>query len=184
MIVDMSTKSVTERYHLMAGVVIPRPIAWVVTGDEVINIAPFSYFTPLSSNPPTLLISIGHKENGEPKDTLRNLREKKRCVVCMVEEEFLETMNKTASSLPADVSEADEFNISTKALIEGYPPMVEGVKVAMFCEYLKEVDLEGSQTIPVIVKINYLYVDGEIEALNSVARVGRSYAKLGERVKI
>ena len=51
-----------ENYKLMAQTILPRPIAWVVTEDNgVINIAPFSYFIGLSSEPASVLISVGHK---------------------------------------------------------------------------------------------------------------------------
>jgi len=72
-------KKVNESYKLMAQTIIPRPIAWVVTEDEgVVNIAPFSYFIGLSSDPATVLISVGHKPDGSPKDTLANIRENGR----------------------------------------------------------------------------------------------------------
>jgi flavin reductase (DIM6/NTAB) family NADH-FMN oxidoreductase RutF len=51
MFIHFEERSTSERYHLMSNTVIPRPIAWVVTEGEVVNIAPFSYFTPLSSEP-------------------------------------------------------------------------------------------------------------------------------------
>ena len=56
-----------DRYKIMSNTIIPRPIAWIVTEDEVVNVAPFSYFTGLSSNPATILVSIGTKKSGEKK---------------------------------------------------------------------------------------------------------------------
>jgi len=70
MLINFKEKTAAERYHLMANTVIPRPIAWIATQGEVLNIAPFSYFTPLSSEPATLIVSIGHRADGTPKDTL------------------------------------------------------------------------------------------------------------------
>jgi len=71
MLIDFREKSKSERYHLISNSVVPRPIAWIATESKcnTLNIAPFSYFTPLSSNPPTLLVSIGHRGDGRPKDT-------------------------------------------------------------------------------------------------------------------
>jgi flavin reductase (DIM6/NTAB) family NADH-FMN oxidoreductase RutF len=49
-------------YKITSNMVMPRPIAWITTQSEnSLNIAPFSYFMPLSSNPALLLVSIGHK---------------------------------------------------------------------------------------------------------------------------
>ena len=69
MIFNLDDNKINDKYKLMAQTIIPRPIAWVVTEDEgVINIAPFSYFIGLSSDPASVLISVGHKADGTPKD--------------------------------------------------------------------------------------------------------------------
>lgn len=190
MLIDFKEKSAPERYHLMASSVIPRPIAWIATQSEVLNIAPFSYFTPLSSQPATLMVSIGHKADGSPKDTLRNLRENKKCVICIVDEDHFEAMHFSSKSLDAAQSEAEVFDIPTQEVIEGFPPMPKGIKVAFFCEYLQEVDIKGSKTIPVIVEIKHLYLEDEIITdkekirlkFSSIARVGREYATFNESI--
>ena len=73
----------SERYHIMTQVVIPRPIAWVLTandGDQSnhsssrFNLAPFSYFNAISSDPPLVMMSIGKKPDGEEKDTRHGAR--------------------------------------------------------------------------------------------------------------
>lgn len=188
MLIDFNEKTPTERYFLMASTIIPRPIAWIATQGEVLNLAPFSYFTPLSSEPPTMVISIGHKSDGTPKDTLRNLRENKKCVISIVDKAHFEAMHLSSKPLDATQSEAEVFDIDTEEMVEGYPAMPKGIKVAFFCEYLKEVELEGSKTIPVIVEIQYLYLDEQIitdeekikVTFNAIARVGREYATLNE----
>ena len=190
MLINFQEKTPPERYQLMSSAVIPRPIAWIATQGEVLNLAPFSYFTPLSSEPATLIVSIGHKADGNPKDTLRNLRESKKCVICIVDEDHFEAMHFSSKSLDASQSEAEVFDIPTQDVIEGFPPMPEGIKIAFFCEYLQEVDLQGSKTIPVIVEIKHLYINDEIITdkekirleFSSIARVGRGYAKLNESI--
>lgn len=190
MFIDFKEKTAPERYHLMSSTVIPRPIAWIATEGEVLNIAPFSYFTPLSSEPATLIVSIGHRADGTPKDTLRNLRESKKCVVCIIDEDHFEAMHLSSKGLEASQSEVEVFDISTKNMIEGFPPMPEGIKIAFFCEYLQEVDLKGSRTIPVIIEIKHLYLDNGIVsdrekitlAFSSIARVGREYTTLNENI--
>ena len=188
MLINFKEKTAPERYHLMASSVIPRPIAWIATQGEVLNIAPFSYFTPLSSEPATLIVSIGHRADGTEKDTLRNLRETKKCVVCIVDEEHFEAMHFSSKGLDASQSEVEVFNIPTQDVIKGFPPMPQGIKIAFFCEYLQEVELKGSKTIPVIVEIKHLYLNDKIITdkkkislkFSSIARVGRGYAKLDE----
>lgn len=191
MLIDFEEKSPSERYHLMANSVIPRPIAWILTESEVLNIAPFSYFTPLSSEPATLMVSIGHRADGSPKDTLRNIREHKKCVVCIVDESHFEAMHLSSKGLDASQSELETFDIPVQKCIETFPPMPKGIKVAFFCEYLQEVDLKGSKTIPLILEIKHLWLDDEIISdqekisfeLSSIARVGREYATLKKNLQ-
>jgi len=190
MLINFENMTPSERYHFMANSVIPRPIAWILTEGEVLNIAPFSYFTPLSSQPATLMVSIGHRPDGTPKDTLRNLRESKKCVVSIIDEDHFESMHFSSKALDASQSELDLFNIPVEECIKGFPPMPEGIKVAFFCEYLQEVDLKGSKTIPIILEIKHLYLNNEIIndeeqitlEFESIARVGRGYATLNKDI--
>lgn len=193
MIVNYEDKALTQRYQLMAQTIIPRPIAWIVTQDEegTLNIAPFSYFMGLSSEPPTVIISIGHKSNGSPKDTLKNIRETKKCTICMVDKANLTKMHQSSQELASEQSEAQIFDIETKNIVEGFPPVVANITNAFFCEFLQEVDLKTSQTIPLILEIKQQYIANEIitneEKLtlkySPVARVGKSYACIGEEIK-
>jgi len=187
---DENSKS-NETYKLMAQTIIPRPIAWVVTEDNgIINIAPFSYFIGLSSNPATVLISVGHRADGTPKDTLANIRKHQKCTICMVDEENLEKMHFSSQALDKEVSEAEVFDIETKHIIDGYPPMVKDVPVAYFCTFNQEIDLGGGSTIPVVLNVNEIFVDdGAIRdkeklsiKFKPVARVARSYAFLGKDI--
>lgn len=193
MIVDYTAKALTQRYRLMAQTIIPRPIAWIVTQGEkgIVNIAPFSYFMGLSSEPPSMIVSIGHKSDGSPKDTLKNIRETQKCTICMVDEAYLTKMHQSAEELPREQSEARIFDIETKNVVEGFPPMVANVKSAFFCEFLQEVALKGSQTIPLIVEIKQQYIANDIitdkEKLTleyaPIARVAKSYARIGDEIK-
>ncbi len=66
---------VAERYKLLIGGIVPRPIAWVSTLSPAgkPNLAPFSFFTGASSNPMTILFCPANKPDGSDKDTLRNV---------------------------------------------------------------------------------------------------------------
>jgi len=192
MIFDLNKdKTLNETYKLMAQTIIPRPIAWVVTEDEgIVNIAPFSYFIGLSSDPASVLISVGHKADGTPKDTLANIRKHKKCTICMVEEKDLEKMHLSSKGLDKEVSEAEMFNIETVSLEDGYPPMIKGVPSAYFCELNQEIDLGGGSTIPLVLNVNEIFIDDEVItdkerltiAFKPVARIGKSYAFLGEEI--
>ena len=192
MIFDLSKDTkVNENYKLMAQTILPRPIAWVVTQNNgVINIAPFSYFIGLSSEPATVLVSIGHKSDGSPKDTLKNIRETKKCTICMVEEKDLEKMHFSSKQLDENISEAELFDINTISINDDYPPMIKGVPSAYFCTFNQEIDLGNSLTIPVVLNVKQIFVDDKnitdkeklTISFNPVARIGKSYAFLSDEI--
>lgn len=82
-------------YKMLAGLVVPRPIAFVssLSADGVPNLAPFSFFTVLNDVPPVLGISIGLRYGKSHKDTLHNIRATKEFVINIVSEDIAEQMN-------------------------------------------------------------------------------------------
>jgi flavin reductase (DIM6/NTAB) family NADH-FMN oxidoreductase RutF len=128
-----------EVYKILAGSVVPRPIAWVSTVDAqgVANLAPFSFFTVASANPPVVCFcpSVREPRDGlrATKDTLENIRATGEFVVNIVSEETVEAMNQTAAQLPP---EADEFAHAGLTAIPGEAvraPRVGEAKVQMEC---------------------------------------------------
>lgn len=179
-IIDFEKIESVERYKLMAGNIIPRPVAWIVTEDEgIINIAPFSYFTGVSSVPPLLMVSIGRWKKGinEPKDTFKNIKETKKASVCLVPIELTEKMDKTGEVLPHNISEAEKFGIELQRIDENFPPIVKGCKRAFLTKLYGTFENEEMATIPFFLRINKMYIEGEFEP---VARVGKGYARLCE----
>jgi len=109
---DPANQSTNDIYKLMVGAIVPRPIALVSSVDEggVRNLAPFSYFTACSSNPPVVVFCpILRPVPPMAKDTLRNIIATREFVVNIVSEEFAERMNATAAQV---LPEVDEFVLS------------------------------------------------------------------------
>lgn len=98
-------------YKLLIGAVVPRPIAFVSTLSKhgVPNLAPFSFFTVASANPPVVCFSNSVRNNGTQKDTLHNVRDTGEFVVNIVGEEIAEPMNVASGDYPPD---SNEFAIS------------------------------------------------------------------------
>ena len=175
----------TNRYKLMSSCVVPRPIAWISTlnKDGSINLAPFSYFTPLSSNPPIMIVSIGHKIDGMPKDTLANIRRSGKCTINLTSPNQLDDMNFSSKALPNGVSEVEVFDIDMELIEDAYPPIVKGTNTAFFCSLYQELEIDGSKTVPIILKIEAQYIDDKniIDRENfkvnckNVGRVGAEY---------
>jgi len=192
MLINYEKIEANERKKLMAGSIIPRSIAWIVTKDlnNIVNVAPFSYFTGLSSNPPTLIVSIGHKSDGTPKDTLKNIRETKKCTICLPKEENLKKMHWTSKELDNCIDEAKEFDIKLQEIEKDFPPMIKGVPLSFFCNLYQEIDLKESMTIPLILEIKKEYIDdNNIDeksriTFKPIARVGGNYAFLSKYIDI
>ncbi|EQM77918.1 flavin reductase family protein [Pseudomonas stutzeri] len=112
---DFSALTPTERYRWLTSTVTPRPIAWVSTRSRegISNLAPFSFFQVISSDPPTLLINIGLKD-GMPKDTARNAQDTGELVVQLVGAEQAEAMNASAAALPHGISEFEHCGIDSE----------------------------------------------------------------------
>jgi flavin reductase (DIM6/NTAB) family NADH-FMN oxidoreductase RutF len=166
----------------MSQSVVPRPIAWVVSESAGrVNVAPFSYFTPLSSQPPVVALSVGHKKDGTPKDTLYNLTATRKATICTVSEAHLKKMHLSGTSHPIEESEAAVYDIPTERVRADYPPIITGCDSALFCTLYQTVDLPGSKTIPLILEVQAHYLReglaGEDLAFvtKAVGRVGRAY---------
>ncbi len=157
MIIDYKDVNDLNRYKIISDTVIPRPIAWIVTEDDgIVNAAPFSYFTPLSSNPALIIVSIGQKEVGVPKDTLFNILKHKKATICFVNKDNTEDVKLTATMLDKNQSEVEQFNIDVQRPLEDFPPMISSTQTALFCEFYQEVDIPG-KTTPIILQIKKQY---------------------------
>ncbi len=194
--IDPQLNSERDNYKLMIGSIIPRPIAFVTTQSEegVLNGAPFSYFSIVSANPP--MISLGIQRNqGEMKDTARNIYHKQEFVVHIVDEENLQKVNETAATLPPEVSEialAKLTPVSSKKI--AVPGIVES-KIRMECKLVKAIQLgeEKTNTDFIIGEIVQFHIDdsiyhnGKIDAkgLNAISRLaGSDYATIGEIITL
>jgi flavin reductase (DIM6/NTAB) family NADH-FMN oxidoreductase RutF len=130
-----------ENYKLMTGIIVPRPIALVstVSSAGARNLAPFSFFTGVGSNPPTLCFCPALRKDDEagPKDTLRNIEETGEFVVNIVNEAIGEPMNLTAADVAPDV---DEFELAGLTPIPSdavRPPRVAESPAQMECRLLQ-----------------------------------------------
>ena len=126
----------SDIYKLMIGMIVPRPIAFVSTVDAagIRNLAPFSYFTACSSNPPVVCFCASVRSGPRPyKDTLSNIEATGEFVVNIVSEEIAEQMNLCSADVPPEI---DEFELSRLTPIASdlvKPPRVAESKVQMEC---------------------------------------------------
>lgn len=132
---DLTGEHSRYAYRLLAGLVTPRPIAWVTTIDEEgrVNAAPFSFFNVLGTRPPILGFAPGDKEPGIPKDTARNIRRTGEFVVNLVDEACAEAMNRTSAEVEFGVSEIELAGLHTTPGSTVSPPRITEAPVALEC---------------------------------------------------
>lgn len=132
-----------QAYALLTSIVVPRPIAWIstVSKEGVPNAAPFSYFSALSAEPMLIGVSIGARRNGEPKDSLRNIRDTGVFCVNVVTTAQLDMMSATAASLPPEQSEFESAQVSLAWSSGVQTPYVADCPVVMRCRLSREIDL-------------------------------------------
>ena len=126
----------SDIYKLMIGMIVPRPIAFVSTVDAAgnRNLAPFSYFTACSSNPPVVCFCTSVRSGPRPhKDTLENIRATGELVVNIVSEEIAEQMNLCSAEVPPEVDEFELSGLTPLASDLVKPPRVAESKVQMEC---------------------------------------------------
>lgn len=191
--IDPANLSARDSYRLLTGIVVPRPIAWVMTQtpDGVVNLAPFSCFMFLSSDPPLLGFTVGPRR-GERKDTARNIRELGEFTVHIAEDSMLEAVHGSADEYPADVSEAALLGLETLPNERIRVPRLAATPIAMECtlDRVLQFGNTGSEFIVGEVRLFHvrdgLCVDGRIDsaALRPLGRLaGPTYAKLGDVVR-
>jgi flavin reductase (DIM6/NTAB) family NADH-FMN oxidoreductase RutF len=106
---DLRELEPAQRYKLLGGLVVPRPIALVTTRDPDgrDNAAPFSFFNVLAEEPPLVVLGLGISPTGRAKDTTNNIRDNGEFVVNLVDEPIAAAMNLCAIDLPPEVSEVE-----------------------------------------------------------------------------
>lgn len=190
--VDPAQMSQQEVYKLLIGAVVPRPIAFVSTigKDGSTNLAPFSFFNAVASNPPCLMISIANKGSGEIKDTLRNIQETKQFVVNSANEWLIEPLVHCAATYPYGVSEFEKVGLTAQPSVKVQPPRVKESAVQFECELYKAVEIgDGGpgSTVAVFGRVVLAHIDqqayknGRVDysRIRSIARLGgSSYAKV------
>jgi flavin reductase (DIM6/NTAB) family NADH-FMN oxidoreductase RutF len=189
-------------YKLLSGAVVPRPIAFVSTLDAagVRNVAPYSFFTVASANPPVLCFcpSVRKPQPGlaAHKDTLANVRATGEFVVNIVSEDYVAKMNAAAAQVSPEV---DEFTLAGLSAVPSERVGAPGVgesRVRMECRLLQVVEVSdlpmgGSLVLGQVVRFHVadevlregLHIDaGSLDAVGRMA--GSTYARTTDRFEL
>ncbi|HEV2688717.1 MAG TPA: flavin reductase family protein [Bryobacteraceae bacterium] len=198
MFIDPRAENYQDVYKLLIGAIVPRPIAFVstVSPDGVRNLAPFSFFTAISANPPVICFCPMRRPGPlSYKDTLHNIARTREFVVNIVSEEFAEKMNICSGDFPPEVDEFEAAGLTPLASDLIRPARVAESHVQMECKLYLTIEigeLPGSGNL-VLGEVIRLHVDDAVidglridpDKLRAIGRMGgNSYTRTKDRFEM
>lgn len=169
MYLDFDNLSANQVYHCMTQTLVPRPIAWVLSDNgtvESYNLAPFSYFTAVSSNPPLVMLSIGKKADGSDKDTTVNIKQAKYCVVHIASASQAAQVTESARSLAHGESELALLQLPICEFADFRLPRLKDAPIAMACELYDIQSVGNTPQAMILLKVLHLYIDDKVATVN------------------
>ena len=192
-------------YKLMTGIIVPRPVALVSTVDRngVHNLAPFSFFSGVGSNPPTVLFCPAVRTRSAEaieahldirKDTLRNVEETGEFVVNIVSEAIAAGANASAAEVPPEVDEFILSGLTPQASELVRPARVAESPAQMECKLLQVIytSREPGGGVIVLGEIVRFHVRGDLvedfrvdpAGLDAVGRMaGNTWVRTHDRIE-
>lgn len=191
--IDPSRQTNQTNYKLLTNLVIPRPIAWITSLSQagLVNLAPFSFFNAVGSEPLYVVVGIGCRDNGAPKDTAKNIQSSGEFVVNLVTEDLLGAMNISAADFPPDQSEVGAANLRTEASVHVNAPRLAQAQAALECKLFRSQPL-GANTLFIGEVVMFHVADhllGPRFHINNFAPIGRlgspsTYCRTTERFEV
>lgn len=191
---DFTTLPPKDRYRLLIGSVVPRPIALVTTRDErgIPNAAPFSFFNCFSHDPPIVALGMELRAEGGLKDTVRIIRVTREFVVNLVDEAIAERMNICAVDFPEGMNELSEAGLTAVPSSVVKPPRIAESPVNMECKLIEELRFgEGGKRSIVLGEVLRFHIRDEVlapggridlDAMKPVGRLaGSGYVRISDR---
>lgn len=196
--VEMSSLTAVQAYATMTQTIVPRPVAWILTSNETgnYNLAPYSYFNGVSSDPPMVMISSGMKPDGSLKDTRYNLESNGECVIHIAHREMAKPMTESAATLPRNTSEISELELALADMPGSELPRLAQCRLA-YAATLRDTKLIGNQWLA-FLELTSLYLDESVvgkdakgrmkvmaQALDPIGRLGGGeYVAAGDIIDI
>ena len=157
------------KHNPFKSLIVPRPIGWVSTVDArgVVNLAPYSFFNGVGSDPPTVMFaSEGTHTDGDFKDSATNVRETGEFVCNLTTWELREPMNATSAHVPRSVDEFELAGLTPSPSRLVTPPRVAESPVHLECTHLQTVELPSNDparpTLVVFGRVVGIHIDDSI----------------------
>lgn len=146
---DFAALTPRERYKLLIGTVVPRPIALVTTASPEgrANAAPFSFFNCLSADPAIVALGVEIRADGSPKDTGRNIRQTGCFTVNIVSDALVEAMNVCAVPFGPEVDELERAGLAMLPGTAVASPRIALAPAALECRLHSFLEIGSSREI-------------------------------------
>jgi len=193
---DFAALSGPQRYKLLCGLVVPRPIALITTvsPDGVVNAAPFSFFNVFSEDPPLVVVGLQAKADLSLKDTTQNIRANGLFVVNMVDEALATAMADCAISFPADIGEPEALQLPMSAGLYVPVPHLAAAPAALECRKVTMMNFGAGRDLLVGEVLGIQVRDGVVDPATlrtdyehylPIGRIaGTTYARIHEHFEI
>ena len=193
---DFAELSAPQRYKLLCGLVVPRPIALITTisADGVVNAAPFSFFNVFSEAPPLVVVGLQVKPDLSIKDTTRNVRANGNFVVNMVDEALAKSMVDCSMNFPSDMGEPEALHLPLSDGVFVPVPHFAGAPVALECRKVTMMNFGAERDLLIGEVLGLQVRDGVVDPdtlrtdydhYQPVGRVaGIMYARMNDRFEL
>jgi len=159
-LIDPSTLSRRERYFLLTSCVVPRPIAWIATlaPDGTPNLAPFSFFGGVASDPLTVMVTVGRRR-GAKKDTSANLDARPEAVIHIAHRPLAEQMVATSAEVAPEVDEIELAGLASTDADVVAPPRLTDAAIAMEARVISHQEVGNGPVDLFLFEIVRLHLD-------------------------
>jgi flavin reductase (DIM6/NTAB) family NADH-FMN oxidoreductase RutF len=181
--IDLAELPANKAYKWMTSIIVPRPIAWILTDNDngTKNLAPFSFFNGVCSDPPMVMVSFypkSPKPNTEAKDTLQNILKNKEATIHIADFAHLDEVNKSSYDYAYGISELSELNLTIKETLKVRCGWIAEAPVAMEAKYRNHFEVGNSPCTVVLFELTGIHLSkdwghsADISELDPLMRLG------------
>ncbi|MDA8869896.1 flavin reductase family protein [Rhizobiaceae bacterium] len=193
---DFADLTPTERYKMLCAAVVPRPIAWITSIDDIgtVNAAPYSFFNVFSEDPALVIVGMNRKADGDRKDSLNNIEASGVFTVNIADAAQAEALVATASAYPAGTGEPTALGLRLAAAHSNGVPHLAACPIALECTLFEcralgpERHLVMGEVVALVARDGLFDPDTlriDPDGFAPLARLhGTSYAGLGPRFDV
>ncbi len=194
--IDFEALDAQVAYKLLAGTIVPRPIALVTTvsASGIANAAPYSFFNVLCADPPLVALGLENRPDGTTKDTAHNIEAREEFTVNIVSDAIAGAMAACAGDFDYEVDELEQTGLTAAPGKKVSSPYILEAPAAFECRRFVTFAVSRSRNI-VIGRIVHAHYRGDIldlermrvngDALDAVGRLtGRAYTRTRDKFEL